>query len=198
MGWGSSTRRGGGRKLRARPRNFVFLGFRIPWVSKRGIRDVPEILPGCPGPLAVFKKFVQKNFVLICRSLWKVHPPQIGGVNLTPKFGGYGFVRLSLRARWPSTEWETGPAPKSAKNGKKMENGPRPEMAEKWPPKRKNGPKKGFWPFFLYFFHFGGHFSAISGRGPFSIFFPIFFPIFCGFWCRTGFPFCRWPPRTQA
>ena len=28
MGWGSSTRRGGGRKLRARPRNFVFLGFR--------------------------------------------------------------------------------------------------------------------------------------------------------------------------
>ena len=27
MGWGSSTRRGGGRKLHARPRNFVFLGF---------------------------------------------------------------------------------------------------------------------------------------------------------------------------
>ena len=35
----------------------------LPWVSKRGIRDVPGILPGCPGPLAVFKKFVQKNFV---------------------------------------------------------------------------------------------------------------------------------------
>ena len=27
MGWGSSTRRGGGRKLRARPRKFAFLGF---------------------------------------------------------------------------------------------------------------------------------------------------------------------------
>ena len=33
----------------------------LPWVSKRGIRDVPGILPGCPGPLAVFKKFVQKK-----------------------------------------------------------------------------------------------------------------------------------------
>ena len=83
-----------------------------------------------------------------------------------------------MRARWPSTEWETGPAQKSEKNGKKMENGPRPEMAEKWPPKWKNGPKMGFWPSFLYFFHFGGHFSAISGRGPFSILFP-FFSDFC-------------------
>ena len=34
---------------------------RLPWVSKRGIRDVLGILPGCPGPLAVFKKFVQKT-----------------------------------------------------------------------------------------------------------------------------------------
>ena len=41
----------------------------LPWVSKRGIRDVPGILPGCPGPLAVFKKLVQKNFVRIFRSL---------------------------------------------------------------------------------------------------------------------------------
>ena len=44
----------------------------LPWVSKRGIRDVPGILPGCPGPLAVFKKFVQKNFVRIFRSLKRV------------------------------------------------------------------------------------------------------------------------------
>ena len=44
----------------------------FPWVSKRGIRDVPGILPGCPGPLAVFKKFVQKNFVRIFRSLFVV------------------------------------------------------------------------------------------------------------------------------
>ena len=40
----------------------------LPWVSKRGIRDVPGILPGCPGPLAVLKKFVQKNFTRIFRS----------------------------------------------------------------------------------------------------------------------------------
>ena len=32
----------------------------LPWVSKRGIRDVPGILPGCPGP-RVFKKFVKKS-----------------------------------------------------------------------------------------------------------------------------------------
>ena len=40
----------------------------LPWVSKRGIWDVPGFLPGCPGPLAVFKKFVQKNFVRVFRS----------------------------------------------------------------------------------------------------------------------------------
>ena len=74
-----------------------------------------------------------------------------------------------LRLQWPSTEWQTGPAQKSGENGK--ENGT--EMAEKWPPKWENGPKNGIWAIFLYFFHFGGHFSAISGRGPFSIFFPI-------------------------
>ena len=43
----------------------------LPWVSKRGIRDVPGILPGCPGPLAVFKNFVQKKFMRIFRSLQK-------------------------------------------------------------------------------------------------------------------------------
>ena len=37
--------------------------------SKRGIPDIPGILPGCPGPLGVFKKFVQKKFVRIFRSL---------------------------------------------------------------------------------------------------------------------------------
>ena len=37
----------------------------LPWVSKRGIWDVPGILLGCPGPLGVFKKLVQKNFVRI-------------------------------------------------------------------------------------------------------------------------------------
>ena len=38
-------RRGGGRKVRALPRKVC-----LPWVSKRGIWDVPGILPGCPGP----------------------------------------------------------------------------------------------------------------------------------------------------
>ena len=37
-------------------------------VSRDGIWDVPGILPGCPGPLWLFKKFVQKMFVRIFRS----------------------------------------------------------------------------------------------------------------------------------
>ena len=64
MGWGSSTRRGGGRKLRALPRKFIFLGFRR---EEFGIfwefcRDVPDLW-GCP------KSFCKKKFVLIFRSL---------------------------------------------------------------------------------------------------------------------------------
>ena len=80
------------------------------------------------------------------------------------------------RLRWPSTERETGPAQKFGKMGKETENGPRPEMAEKWPPKWKTGPQNGFsisaamfWPF--------------SGLGLFSI----FFLILPGFLCRAGF-----------
>ena len=41
----------------------------LPWVWKGGTRDVPGILPGCPGPLGVFKKFVQKECVRSSRSL---------------------------------------------------------------------------------------------------------------------------------
>ena len=42
MGWGSSTRRGGGRKVRALPRQFVFLGFRKEesGMSREFCRDV--------------------------------------------------------------------------------------------------------------------------------------------------------------
>ena len=43
-----------------------------------------------------------------------------------------------LRLWWPSTEWETGPAQNPGKMGTKMENRPRPEMAEKWPPMEKH------------------------------------------------------------
>ena len=44
MGWGSSTRRGGGRKLRAPPRKFVFLGFgrQESGMSRDFCRDVPD------------------------------------------------------------------------------------------------------------------------------------------------------------
>ena len=66
-GWGSSTRRGGGRKVRALPRKFVFLGF-----GKGGTWDVLGILPGCPGPLGVFKKFVPKKFVAFFVPLYLV------------------------------------------------------------------------------------------------------------------------------
>ena len=44
VGWGSSTRRGGGRKVRALPRKFVFLGFRgrESGMSQEFCRDVPD------------------------------------------------------------------------------------------------------------------------------------------------------------
>ena len=32
----------------------------LAWVWKGGTWDVPGVLPGCPGPLGVFKKFAQK------------------------------------------------------------------------------------------------------------------------------------------
>ena len=64
----------------------------LPWVSKRGIRDVPGILPGCPGPLAVFKKFVQKNFVRIFRSL---HQEDFS-LRRSPFAVEWAFVLMSL------------------------------------------------------------------------------------------------------
>ena len=62
------------------------------------------------------------------------------------------------------------------------ENGPTPEMAERWPPKWKKWPKSGQNPNFLSIFPFWlpffGHLSAISGLGHFPFSFP-FFPDFC-------------------
>ena len=52
MGWGSSTRRGGGRKVRALPRSLTSLA-QGPWVWRRG------------GPPGVFKKFLQKKKVCV-------------------------------------------------------------------------------------------------------------------------------------
>ena len=78
------------------------------------------------------------------------------------------------------------------KRMKKKTPGPKwPRTAAAW----KNGQKMAkvsFWPSF--FFHFGNHFSAISGLGPFST----FFPIFSRFLCRAGFPFCRSPLPSQS
>ena len=63
------------------------------------------------------------------------------------------------------------------KIGRKIENGPRPEMGKKWPQNGKKNRKMTPNPIFSPFW---GHFFPISSRGPFSIFRPIF-PIF-GFW----------------
>ena len=74
----------------------------LPWVSKRGIRDVPGILPGCPGPLAVFKKFVQKNFVRIFRSLKVINTPKLdfGGCLFTVQvFSGVICTRNSRHSQ---------------------------------------------------------------------------------------------------
>ena len=64
MGWGSSTRRGGGRKVRALPRKFVFLGFRREesGMSREFCRDVQD-------PWGCSKSLCKKRFVRIFRSL---------------------------------------------------------------------------------------------------------------------------------
>ena len=63
MGWGSSARRGGGRKVRARPRKFVCLGFGREelGMSRKFCQDVPA-----PGGV---QKVSAKKFVRISRSL---------------------------------------------------------------------------------------------------------------------------------
>ena len=63
MGWGSSTRRGGGQKVSAFPRKFVFLGFRREesGMSREFCRDVPD--PWVPrGPCDRKNSIPIKNF----------------------------------------------------------------------------------------------------------------------------------------
>ena len=43
----------------------------LPWVSIRGIWNVPGFLPGCPRPLAVFKNLVQKKSSCASRCLFR-------------------------------------------------------------------------------------------------------------------------------
>ena len=61
VGRGSSTRRGGGRKVRALPRKFVFLGFRRDesGMSREFCRDVPD-------PWGCSKSLCKKKFVASC------------------------------------------------------------------------------------------------------------------------------------
>ena len=69
----------------------------LPWVSKGGIWDVPGFVPGCPGPLSGFKKFVQKKFVRIFCSL-RTH----GQINIF-RVGSHKFresLRELLRELW--------------------------------------------------------------------------------------------------
>ena len=78
---------------------------------------------------------------------------------------------FDLRVRPPGIVWKTGRNPKmgkewpknrkwlSARNGEKM--------AQKWR-------KDGIWGSFFYFSPFFRQFFPISGRGPFSIFWPFF------------------------
>ena len=54
--------------------------------ERRGIWDVPGILPGCPAPLGVFKKFVQK------KKLSFVHLGRLPNPSLIPKL---------LKAKYP-------------------------------------------------------------------------------------------------
>ena len=90
VGWGSFTRRGGGRKFLPLPclESSSSLGF---WVSKRGIWDVPGILPGCPGPLGVFKKLVQKKV--------RAHfsfPIKVNGIPLVSKWPPTDFFLFEI------------------------------------------------------------------------------------------------------
>ena len=75
--------------------------------------------------------------------------------------------------------------------GKKMENGPRPEMFKEWPPKWKKWPKS----------HFGVHLSISAAI--FWLFrawghFSFSFPFSRDFLHRAGSPFCKWLLRSQS
>ena len=91
MGWGSSTRRGGGRKVRALPRKFVFLGFRSDesGMSQEFCRDVPDPWGGSK---SLRKKVCAhfsfpKSFCFCCVTwLGKTKPKNIKTFGGTPPF----------------------------------------------------------------------------------------------------------------
>ena len=62
---------------------------RLPWVSKRGIWDVPEILPGCPGKIGGVQK--------VCAKKVRAHFSfPIWGAAALPKGAGFANSRCSL------------------------------------------------------------------------------------------------------
>ena len=77
----------------------------------------------------------------------------------------------------PGGHLQNGKPVRRKKPKKKGKKGPRPEMAEKWPPKWKNDPKMGFLPFFSIFSISPAIFRPFQAGGHFP-FFP-FFSHFC-------------------
>ena len=71
---------------------------------------------------------------------------------------------FSLRVSPPGIEWKSSKRAEIRKweeIGRKIENGPRPEMGEQWP---KNGEKMGFGVIFLFFAIFGPFFPHFGPR----------------------------------
>ena len=87
MGWGSSTRRGGSRQVRALPQKFVFLGFRREefGMSREFCQDVPD-------PWRCSKTLCKKKFVFI-------FPPINGGL----ANGGRRYLSTIAKFRHGST-----------------------------------------------------------------------------------------------
>ena len=116
----------------------------LPWVSKRGIRDVLGLLPGCPGPLGMFRKFVLKKFVGIFRS-----PVMVISNSAFKHLEGADFRRkpqifaenrrkpqIGLGTRWPFTGVSRALGPETPKKSEKSLPGPEapgppPESLEK-------------------------------------------------------------------
>ena len=103
MGWGSSTRRGGGQKVRALPRKFVFLGFRRQesGMSQEFCRDVPDPRPG--GVQKVCAKKVRAHFSFpIFRKTREGWNCRFFKTSRTEGWGqGLGSVDPRFPAGWP-------------------------------------------------------------------------------------------------
>ena len=95
-------------------------------------------------------------------------------------------VAIYRMGNWPGAKipekWE-----------RKWKMAPRLKWPENGRQNGKNGENQAKIPFSGPFYRFDGLVLAISGLGPFSI----FFPIFPGPLLRASFPFCTWPLQSQ-